>query len=244
MTALPAQAAIEGREDIERKVSRIRDRIANAVSTSQFDHEAVRLIAASKTQSMETIKRFAVSGIRCFGENYLQEALPKLRALEDLKIEWHFIGHVQSNKAKQVASNFEWVQTLDSLKLAKRLNQARIDSHGDQPLNCCIQVNIDREPQKAGVLSEELPSFLDAVSELPGLKFRGLMAIPAPHSKLADRSRSFKQLRTLFDQARPPNPMAWDTLSVGMSSDYEEAIRCGANLIRLGTVLFGPRVNS
>lgn len=225
----------------EEKLATVKEKIVHASLHPESNGGEVRLVAASKTQSVDTIRQFAELGIDKFGENYLQEAQPKINALSNHEIEWHFIGHVQSNKAKQVASQFTWVQTLDSLNLARRLSQARLASHPSQPLECCIQVNIDNEPQKGGVLAEELPELLDGLADMPGLRIRGLMAIPTPHPNLSDRKIAFRRLRNLFDRSNPPPNSAWDTVSMGMSEDYEDAIGCGANLVRLGTALFGPR---
>lgn len=228
-------------ESVEFKVQAIRQTIAAAEVQKNLPADSVCLVAASKTQSIETVANFANAGITCFGENYLQEAQPKIQALKSHNIEWHFIGHIQSNKAKQIAQLFSWVQTLDSTKLAHRLNRARLNLPDKEPLNCCIQVNIDQEPQKAGVLPEELDALLASLHDLPGLKIRGLMAIPKPAADSRDSSSAFSRLKHLFDNAVPPNPSHWDTLSAGMSGDYLQAIGCGANLVRLGTALFGPR---
>ena len=223
------------------KLARIRDAIAEVTHEIGVSTESVRVVGASKAQSISTIRAFAEAGLRLCGENYLQEALPKLDALKAHTIEWHFIGHVQSNKAKLVAKHFNWVQTVHSFQAAMHLNAARSRSHPHDPLNCCIQVNIDEELQKAGVFLPEFKDLVAGIGELHGLRLRGVMAIPAPYANLSARMNSFERVKKLFDSVTPPQLEFWDTISVGMSDDYLTAIRCGANLVRLGTVLFGPR---
>ncbi|MYD44645.1 MAG: YggS family pyridoxal phosphate-dependent enzyme [Gammaproteobacteria bacterium] len=225
----------------QQKLAHIQQSIAAVQTEIDSPPETIRVIGASKAQSIETVIAFAEAGLCAFGENYLQEALPKLAALHSHKLEWHFIGRVQANKARQVAASFAWVQTLDSVRLAQRLSSARMTLSPHSPLNCCIQVNIDHEPQKAGVVPEAFDDLVMAAGELPGLRLRGVMAIPAAATNLASRIDSFNKVRALFQHAKPACSQHWDTVSLGMSGDYLDAIRCGANLIRLGTTLFGPR---
>ena len=203
----------------------------------------IKIIAASKQQSPHAIRELAQSGIVAFGENYLQEALPKIEELKDLNLEWHFIGRIQSNKTKLIAQHFDWVQTIDSLRTAQRLNQARLDAGFSKPLNCCIQVNIEQEPQKSGMHPGDIPALLPVLLQLEALRVRGLMAIPKPQPTSDLRRGTFNRIERLFDDLGKAEIDQWDTLSMGMSADYIDAIECGSTMIRLGTVLFGPRKN-
>lgn len=223
------------------KLVTIQAAIASVQQESGITDSPVRILGASKAQPLERLRAFATAGIVGFGENYLQDALPKLDALHDSTVEWHFIGRIQSNKARDVATRFDWAQTLDSERLIRRLSDARTAHHPDLPLNCCIQVNIDEEPQKAGAALGDFDKLVRVAGQSPGLRLRGVMAIPAPHPNPAERIASFRRVRALFDNANPPHPKHWDTVSMGMSDDYLDAVRCGANLVRLGTALFGPR---
>lgn len=223
------------------KLEQIQAQIDEVTEETGVSADSVRFVGASKAQPLTTLRAFAEAGIKACGENYLQEAIPKLDELEQYCIEWHFIGHIQSNKAKAVAERFSWVQTLDSIRLANRLSDARLVSHPNQPLNCCIQVNVDDEPQKAGVNAENYDELVATAGDLPGIRLRGVMAIPQPYPNIATRIASFERVKTVFDNTSPPHPQHWDTISMGMSNDYLTAIRCGANLVRLGTVLFGSR---
>ena len=240
MSTVAEQHAIS--TDVARaKLTQIQDQIRAVADEIGVSADTVRFVGASKAQPLATLQAFAEAGIKACGENYLQEAIAKLDELKPYDLEWHFIGHIQTNKAKQVAERFTWVQTLDSIRLAKRLNDARLDSHPHEPLNCCIQVNVDDEPQKAGVSAKSYDELVATVAALPGLRLRGVMAIPQPYPELDQRIASFERVKTMFDNTSPPQPQYWDTISMGMSEDYLTAIRCGANLVRLGTVLFGPR---
>ena len=240
MNTVAEQQAVST-EEARAKLEWIQDQISVVTDELGVPAASVRLVGASKAQPLATVRAFAEAGIKACGENYLQEAISKLDELESYDLEWHFIGHIQTNKARQVASNFSWVQTLDSVRLAKRLSDARSASHPGDPLNCCIQVNVDDEPQKAGVNADAYDELVATVGELPGLRLRGVMAIPQPFPDLAQRVASFERVKAMFDHTLPPQPQHWDTISMGMSEDYLTAIRCGANLVRLGTALFGPR---
>ena len=240
MNAVMNQLAI-ATERARVKLEWIQEQINAATNEIGVSADSVRVVGASKAQPLATICAFAEAGIKACGENYLQEAISKLGELKRYDLEWHFIGHIQSNKAKQVADRFAWVQTLDSVRLAKRLSDARIVSHPEEPLNCCVQVNVDNEPQKAGVSAETYQELVATAGDLPGIRLRGVMAIPRPHPDSTQRIASFERVKAMFDNTSPPNPQCWDTISMGMSEDYANAIRCGANLVRLGTVLFGPR---
>ena len=196
---------------------------------------AVRLLAVSKTRTAAEVASLRRAGIEDFGENYLQEALPKIRELADQGITWHFIGAIQSNKTRDIARHFHWVHTVDRVRVADRLNAA-----AERALDVCLQVNVDREAQKAGVAPEEAGELLERVKELDNLRARGLMAIPKEGDGEATRE-SFRRLRLLFDDLAPIAGPSWDTLSMGMSGDFEVAVAEGSTLVRIGTALFGPR---
>ena len=219
----------------------LRDQIATVAAEMSITADSVRIVGAAKAQSIDTIRSFLEAGLAAIGENYLQEAQQKSTLLGDFDVEWHFIGRVQSNKAKIVAQQFDWVQTVDSVRLARRLSDARLAVNPEAPLDCCVQINADAEPQKAGVLPEDMDDLISEVGRLPGITLRGIMAIPVPNPDIRERIATFKRIKTHFDNASPRQPEHWDTLSMGMSDDFLAAIRCGANLVRLGTSLFGPR---
>jgi len=198
----------------------------------------VRLLAVSKTRPAETIAALAGIGQRAFGENYVQEAAGKIAALADRGLEWHLIGHLQSNKAREAARDFDWVQTVDRLKLAAAL--ARHRPAGLASLNVLLQVNIDDEASKHGCRPDDIPALAAAVADEPRLALRGLMAIPAPHADPERRRPAFRRMRELFERLREDHPRA-DTLSMGMSDDFAIAIAEGATMVRIGSALFGPR---
>lgn len=198
----------------------------------------VRLLAVSKTQPADAVRALAEQGQRAFGENYVQEALGKREALAQMGLEWHLIGHLQSNKAADAARCFDWVQSVDRLKLVDALARHR---PGDAaPLQVLLQVNIDDEASKHGCRPEDVFALADAVAAQPQLRLRGLMAIPAPAPDAARRSTAFRAMKALFDTLATRYPGV-DTLSMGMSSDYLEAIEEGASMVRVGTALFGAR---
>lgn len=196
------------------------------------------LVAASKLQPAESIRALATAGQQIFGENYVQEALAKQRELRDLHLEWHMIGPLQSNKCPDVAQHFDWLQSLDRAKLIAPLARAR--PQGMAPLNVLIEVNLDDESSKSGCSPAQLFALAEQVALEPSLRLRGLMAIPAPSPDEAQRRASFARLRLLFDSLREQHPPV-DTLSMGMSDDFELAIEEGATMVRIGTALFGPR---
>lgn len=204
-------------------------------------HRSVKLLAVSKTQPADVVRQAAEAGQRYFGENYLQEALIKINLLADLKLEWHFIGPIQSNKTKDIAENFDWVQTVARLKIAHRLNNQR-PSHLSK-LNICIQVNIDNESTKSGVAATELLELAKHISLLKNLKLRGIMIIPTHSNDSQQQQRSFKQAHILYKQLAKIHPSV-DTLSMGMSGDMKLAIVEGSNMVRIGTALFGKRHTS
>jgi len=221
---------------------RIQDAQEN--SSAQDQNQTVQLLAVSKTYPASDIETLYLLGQRCFGENYLQEAEQKMTQLAHYPdIEWHFIGHLQSNKSRAVAEQFSWLQTLHSEKLAKRLSQQRPKTR--PPLNVLLQVNIDNEASKSGLLPTEITPLAETVSALPGLSLRGLMAIPAKLDNVPSASKdhpAFAKLHQLFTHLQQSLPHEQiDTLSMGMSSDLETAIAHGASLIRIGTALFGER---
>ncbi len=211
--------------------------IQSARATSQYQ-QLVKLLAVSKAQPASAIREAYVAGQTLFGENYLQEALDKQADLADLPIEWHFIGPIQSNKTQPIAQNFAWVHSVDRLKIAQRLNDAR--PAGLPPLQICIQVNVSNEESKSGVEPGELENLAQAITALPRLKLRGLMAIPAPTLDTNQQQAQFKQVRQCYD-ALCAKGLALDTLSIGMSDDYPVAIAEGATIVRVGSALFGAR---
>jgi pyridoxal phosphate enzyme (YggS family) len=219
-------------------------RIAAACAAAGRAPDSVALLAVSKTFPTECVRIAAGTGQRCFGESYVQEALPKLAALADLGLEWHFIGPLQSNKTRHVAESFAWVHSVERLKIAERLSAQRPD--GLPPLNVCVQVNVSGEASKSGCAPEEAPALCHAVAALPRLRLRGLMTIPEPggHADEQEKSalarRRFAVLRELRDGLNAAG-LALDTLSMGMSDDLEDAILEGATIVRVGTAIFGVR---
>jgi pyridoxal phosphate enzyme (YggS family) len=200
----------------------------------------VALLAVGKTQTAASIREAFHAGQHQFGENYVQEALDKIAALADLRrqIEWHLIGPLQSNKTRAVAEAFDWVHTVDRLKLAQRLSDQR--PAGLPPLNVCVQVNISGEASKSGVVPEEAFALAQAVAALPNLRLRGLMAIPEPTDDVAAQRAPYRALREMKD-AWVAAGLAVDTLSMGMSDDLESAIAEGATIVRVGGAIFGAR---
>jgi pyridoxal phosphate enzyme (YggS family) len=197
-----------------------------------------RLLAVSKTQPAEAVAALAAQGQTAFGENYVQEALAKMQELQPLGLEWHLIGHLQSNKAEPVATHFDWVQSVDRPKLVAALARYRPAERG--PLNVLIQVNIDDESSKHGCAPDDVDALAATIAAEPNLCLRGLMAIPAPWPDAERRRDAFVRMRTLFEALAATHAQV-DTLSMGMSSDYAEAIAEGATLVRIGTALFGAR---
>ncbi len=198
----------------------------------------VTLIAVSKTRAAGEIRALAAAGQRAFGENYVQEALAKQRELSDPALEWHMIGPLQSNKCHEVARHFDWLQSLDRAKLIEPLDRARPDDR--PPLNVLIEVNLGGEASKSGCRPDEIAGLAARIAAASRLELRGLMAIPAPHPDPAVRRAAFARLRGLFETLRAAHP-GIDTLSMGMSDDFELAIEEGATMVRIGTALFGKR---
>ena len=199
--------------------------------------EEIILMGASKSQTVEQIEQAYENGVFHFGENYLQEAETKISKIEK-NIIWHFIGSIQTKKTKKIARIFDWVHTVDSLKIAEKLNDARPSSRG--PLNICLQVNIDNEETKSGILKEEIDDFLTSLTSLKNIKTRGLMIIPKPRHTAEEQSEVFSDLKLKLDSLKSKFPEL-DTLSMGMSSDYLVAIQEGATILRIGTGIFGAR---
>jgi pyridoxal phosphate enzyme (YggS family) len=212
-------------------------RLAEAARLANRDPATILLLAVSKTQPPDVIQTAYDAGLRAFGENYIQEAVEKQPMLP-ADIEWHCIGPVQSNKSKLVAEHFDWCHTVDSLKLAERLNNQR--SPALPPLNVCIQLHVGGEDSKSGISAGEVPSVAAAIAELPRLRLRGLMTIPPASDDPAEQRRWFAEARTVYEQLRAQYPTV-DTLSMGMSGDLEAAIAEGSTMIRVGSALFGPR---
>ncbi|WP_347453616.1 YggS family pyridoxal phosphate-dependent enzyme [Acinetobacter thermotolerans] len=210
--------------------------IHTACQQAGRDENTVQLLAVSKTHPAETLVEMYAAGQRSFGENYLQEALDKIEKLQDLEIEWHFIGHVQRNKTKHLAEKFAWVHGVDRLIIAERLSNQRADDQ--EPLNICIQVNIDGQDTKDGCQPAEVAELVAQISQLPNIRLRGLMVIPAPNN-----TQAFSDAKALFDEVKTQHahPEDWDTLSMGMSGDMTEAMAAGSTMVRVGTALFGAR---
>lgn len=196
------------------------------------------LLAVSKTRDSREIAALHAAGQRLFGENYVQEALEKMAELADIDIQWHLIGHLQSNKAKDVAAHFDWVQSVDRAKLVDALARHRPAERG--PLNLLVQINIDDEDSKHGCAPADAEAICEMIAARPLLALRGLMAIPAPSPDVEVRRGAFRAMRVLFDQLRLRFP-SMDTLSMGMSDDAELAVSEGSTMVRIGTALFGPR---
>lgn len=216
----------------------VKDRIRAAAERAGRPSEDITLIAVSKKQPAEAIRAAYAAGQRAFGESYLQEALDKIEQLEDLAIEWHFIGRIQSNKTRQIAAGFDWVHGLSDPGHARRLSDQR--PAGAPPLKVCLQVNLSQETSKSGVAPSAAAELLEICTSLPGLEVRGLMTLPAPAEDEVAQRAPFAALRELRDRiATPSHPLG--CLSMGMSDDLEAAILEGATHVRIGTAVFGPR---
>jgi hypothetical protein len=226
--------------EIVQAIAIVKQQIAQAAYQFSRSPESIQLLAVSKTRPVTAIMTAYQSGQRCFGENYLQEAVPKIQALRDYKLEWHFIGQLQSNKTRLVAENFAWVQSLETFNQAQRLNEQRPEQL--PPLNVCIQINISQEQQKSGIGLDDLPTLARRVMKLPRLRLRGLMALPAPIQDFEQQRIPFRTLRAAYQQLQTELSLELDTLSMGMSSDMVAAIAEGATLVRIGTAIFGERL--
>ena len=212
--------------------------IREATLTANRDDE-VKLLAVSKSQPADKLREAYVAGQRAFGENYVQEAINKQTQLKDCAIEWHFIGPIQSNKTQLIAQYFDWVHSVDRLKIATRLNEARPPSLA--PLNVCIQINSSEEGSKSGIDVASQVNLAKEINAMPNLKLRGLMAIPAPTKDLVKQRAQFKIVGDAF-KALQQQGFKLDTLSIGMSDDYVAAIQEGATIVRIGSAIFGLRI--
>ena len=226
--------------ELERNISEVDRRIRAAERAAGRATGAVSLLAVSKTKPSELVRRAHGFGLSAFGENYAQEMVEKAAALADLPLYWHFIGPIQSNKTALIAEVSDWVHSIDRLKVARRLSEQRPDDKA--PLNVLVQVNTSNEDSKSGVAPDAAPELLAAINELPGLTLRGLMTIPAATTNQAEQREPFRQLSELMAQLSDSLPQL-DTLSMGMSGDLEAAVSEGANIVRVGTDIFGARYN-
>jgi PLP dependent protein len=227
---------------ISQNLQGVRASIALAATNVGRDPQQVMLLAVSKTFGPQAVIEAAAAGQRAFGENYLQEALDKMvavsAALPDVRLEWHFIGPIQSNKTRQIAANFDWVHAIDREKIAQRLSEQRPPEL--PPLNVCLQVNVSGEASKSGVAPDEVLGLARVVAALPRLRLRGLMAIPEPDEGFEAQRVPFRQMHQLFEQLRQQG-IGLDTLSMGMSADMAAAIAEGSTMVRVGTAIFGKR---
>ena len=199
--------------------------------------DEIKLLAVSKAQSADKLREAYLAGQRAFGENYVQEAITKQTLLQDCNIEWHFIGPIQSNKTQLIAQHFDWVHSVDRLKIASRLNEARPQALS--ALNVCIQINSSEEASKSGINIDSITSLAKDIADMPKLKLRGIMAIPAPTKDLAKQRAQFKIVADTFKRLQQNFDI--DTLSIGMSDDYVAAIQEGATIVRIGSAIFGLR---
>jgi pyridoxal phosphate enzyme (YggS family) len=220
------------------RLSQVQERISSACQQFGRNPEEITLLAVSKLQPVDAVREAAACGQRRFGENFVQEALEKIEATRDLDLEWHFIGHLQSNKTRQVATDFQWVHSVDREKIARRLDAQRY--HHAAPLNVCIQVSVAKEPGKGGVEEADLRSLAEVITGLPRLRLRGLMTMPPPSDKFDEQRGYFRRLRQLRDELALDG-FRLDTLSMGMTGDLEAAVAEGSTMLRVGTALFGPR---
>jgi len=223
---------------VTENLSSLSDLLSTTAIDAGREPDSVQLLAVSKKQPLTKIREAAAAGQSDFGENLVQEGVEKSRALADLDLTWHFIGHLQSNKTRVVAENFDWVHTIDKLKTARRLSEQR--PAGLPPLNVCVQVNVDDETQKSGIAPGEVLGLAGACAELPNLNLRGLMCIPAIRKGFEAQREPFAALRALASDLRR-HGLDTDTLSMGMTADYRAAIFEGATIVRIGTALFGKR---
>ena len=221
---------------IIQSLTQLRTQIQQAEINYYRQASSVLLLAVSKSKPASMIAEAYQAGQRHFGENYLQEALGKQQALGAFDITWHFIGPIQSNKTRAIASHFDWVHSVDKLKTAKRLSEQR--PHNLAPLNICLQVNISNEPSKSGIYLNELAELVEQVALLPNIKLRGVMAVPAPSTSFEQQCQPYK---TLYQAVKQLNKPELDTFSFGMSDDLNAAIAQGATIVRIGTALFGYR---
>ena len=227
---------------IPQQLGAVRERLRAACVAAGRSPESVALLAVTKTHGPDAVAQAVAAGQRAFGENYVQEGVEKIQALRashpDVALEWHCIGPLQTNKTRLVAEHFDWVHTIDRLKIAQRLSDQR-PAHLP-PLQVCVQVNVDGGANKSGVSPAELPALAQAVAALPGLRLRGVMAIPEPATEEEAQKALFMSVKAVFDALNGVSPV-WDTLSMGMSADLEAAVAAGSTLVRVGSAIFGAR---
>jgi PLP dependent protein len=223
---------------IAENLADISQRIHTAAIAAGRKTDSVGILAVSKTHSVDKIREAYAAGLTSFGESYVQEAIQKIIALQDLPLEWYFIGPIQSNKTRTIAEHFQWVLSIDRLKIARRLNEQRPQQL--PPLNICVQVNVSRESSKSGIVQQALHEFVEQLVNLPRLKLRGLMAIPLKTTEEITQRAMFNELRRMFDDLNQ-HGYQLDTLSMGMTADLEAAVKEGSNLLRIGTGIFGAR---
>ena len=224
--------------EITENLNKIRNEIRSAENEFQRELDSVNLLAVSKTRSVDEIMTAYNTGQRHFGENYCQEAVEKIDAIGQNEIIWHFIGPIQSNKTSLVAQYFDWVHTIDRIKIARRLNESRSDD--TTALNICIQVNISGEESKSGISLDSVDDFISELSQFKQLRVRGLMALPAPSNNFEEQRTAFSKLNQKFSSLKE-NRTEFDTLSIGTTQDMRAAIAEGATIVRIGTAIFGPR---
>ena len=227
---------------ISQALTHIKQQIQNVAEQSDRKTDEICLLAVSKTKPNNAIFEAYQAGQLAFGENYVQEGVDKIRYFEaqNIQLEWHFIGPLQSNKTRLVAEHFDWMQTLERAKIADRLNEQR--PQGKPPLNVLIQINISDESSKSGIAPPDMLPLAEHICQLPHLRLRGLMAIPAPTNVLTEQQNAFTQMARLFDKLKAAFPnQQIDTLSMGMTDDMQSAIQCGSTMVRIGTAIFGAR---
>jgi pyridoxal phosphate enzyme (YggS family) len=229
---------LRGPQNLPERLLEVRRRMAGAAARAGRSAHSVTLLGITKGQPAAVVRAGADLGLGDFGESYLQEALEKLDALQDRALTWHFVGRIQANKTRPIAERFSWVHAVDRLRIAARLSEQR--PHYAPPLNLCLQVHLGEEASKGGVAADELPDLARAVARLPRLKLRGLMCIPPEETDAARQHAWFGELRRLYETLNAGGA-GLDTLSMGMSGDFEAAIEEGATIVRVGTALFGPR---
>ena len=223
---------------VTENLRKIRDLLAETAENAGRSRDSVRLLAVSKKQPVAAILEAASAGQRDFGENQVVEGIDKITEIADPELTWHFIGHLQTNKTRPVAEHFSWVHSVDRLKTARRLSEQRPDDLGD--LNICIQVNVDEEASKSGASPDEVGDLAAAIAQLPRLRLRGLMCLPAIRDDFEGQRQPFRRLSELADELRDAG-IPVDTLSMGMSDDFRAAVFEGSTIVRIGTAVFGPR---
>jgi len=224
--------------DIKKNLIKIKENIINEELKSNRVKNSVTLIAVSKTHSIENIKVAYEAGQNDFGENYLQESISKISELQDLKIIWHFIGRIQSNKLKLIAENYDWIHSVDKISTLEKISNYRKDIK--ENLNICIQVNVDEEKTKSGISFDEVESFIKEAVKFKGINIRGLMSIPMHKDDYELQYETFNKINELFNSLVNKG-YKLDTLSIGMSADYNAAIAAGSTMVRIGTAIFGER---